>query len=201
MQAPLALINSTQGWFAVRWTAAALIASTGRRLFSWYPDGTHQLEVYQSSIAQSFGVRMARTSPGGSSADALDANPTSGDHTTIGKWTSTQIGMSTDGAAFTLVANTFIPTFSGTYFDLGRLGTSATGWLGTPMYWCAAGTGTLTDADAATIHANGNSDPLWQNMPGTITFLWKCVDFTYEDAAPGGGAASSSQNMTMLGVG
>lgn len=201
VRAPIALVNATQGWFGIRFVAGAT-TTDGRILFSWQPDADNMINCWHGSTAASGFYRMYRQATGGGTADAISgANPVSGDHTFIGKWTATQIGASIDGEAFHLVSNDSIPTLSGSYFDIGRLGDVANqGWIDNAIYWCAAGTGTLTDAEALTIHNYGNADPNFVSFPGTITFLWKCVDFTYEDsAAPAGG--NQSRYLLTLGVG
>jgi hypothetical protein len=67
---------------------------------------------------------------------------------------------------------------------MGQRGYSAQDWINSGVHWVAAGSGVLTDADAAALHAFGNTDPSWGFVPGSPTFLWSCVNTNYLDAAP-----------------
>lgn len=201
VQAPVALIDETQGWVAARLVIPTVGVGVLRHIFYWADDANNLIRFYLGENAQGGQWRLFRRNTAG--APAGDASTTTGtagaDATIIGAWTSTQMKVSRDGAAFATQSATNIPTLADTTLEL--LQADAGNPLNTKCYWMAMGTGTLTDSDASTINAFGNSDPNWQDIPGTITFLWKCVDFTYEDTAPGAGGAASSQNLLMLGVG
>jgi hypothetical protein len=72
-------------------------------------------------------------------------------------WTSSSLGVSVDGAAFTRVGNTSIPSLTATLVDIGTGG--ATNHFNGDILWFAMGTGSFTDADAARLFANGDIDP------------------------------------------
>lgn len=93
--------------------------------------------------------------------------------------TSTQLKLSINGAAFTTVGNTSIPTLSAATIDIGNGDGPSNSWF----HWMALGTGTLTDADAATLNALGRYDPEWKDLPSMEvalpSFLWHCYDNTH----------------------
>jgi hypothetical protein len=202
VKAPYSVLNATTGWFAARLVTPTVVAGVIEYVFGWRADASNYMNMYLGETAQGGEWRFVR-SVAGASNEAHRGNQAAGtDDTVIAQWTGTTIGVSRMGSAWAAgtIADTHVVTFSGTFFDIGSRGDGSF-QLGTKMYWCCAGTGTLTDADAAALYTAGNSDPNWQDIPGTVSFLWKCVDFTYEDSAPGAGGASSSQNVLMLGVG
>jgi hypothetical protein len=174
-------------------------------LFSWRPDANNFIDIYLGSTGQAGYWRINRLAGGnGGQAIASSYSGPTGDITVIGAWTATQTKISLNGLAFNTGGNTYIPTFTGTLFDIGRLGDqAATAWLESSIYWCAAGKGTLSDTDASTINGFGNTDPDWENFPSgaEISFLWTCDDFTYQEASspPAGGGTKSRRSLTGAG--
>jgi hypothetical protein len=183
VQAPIALTDETQGWFAARCVIPVVEAGLIKTIAYIWDDTSNYVRCYLGETAQGGQWRIWRTATGQTAGnDALIATGTPGnDATIIGAWTSTEVKLSKDGGAFDVEANTNIPTLSATLWDIGSRGASHP--LGTKLYWYAAGTGTLSDSDASTIHGFGNTDPDWGDFPigAELTLLWKCDDFTYED--------------------
>lgn len=93
--------------------------------------------------------------------------------TVICSWTPTSEGVSVNGAAFHTVGSTSIPTLSATSFSLGTILNGGRMWDG-EILWFACGTGTLTDADAATINGWGDTDPKVASFPAAAQadFAW-----------------------------
>lgn len=96
--------------------------------------------------------------------------------TVIGAWTATTVRLSNNGAAFVSAGNANIPTVGGTVYIAG----TGVQVLDSDAFWFACGTGTLSDADAAAIHAWGNSDPPPGLFPpaADLTMIWRAIDST-----------------------
>jgi type IV pilus assembly protein PilA len=178
VQAPSSLLNSTQSWVAMRvrigWGNSAE-PNGGSGLpwfFYWGSGGLTRLAIYYDESTNSFG--FARDD-GTDRTDTLVSTPlVPGDLVTItAAYTATQIKLSVNGAAFAVVANTFIPAISAlTQFDIGTSLSSAP--ADSDFLWLATGTGTLADADAATINGWGNNDPKVSSFQNTAqaNFVW-----------------------------
>lgn len=88
--------------------------------------------------------------------------------TIICKWTTTTVSISVDGSAFTTTSfgsetasmGSAVPTLGSYNFN-------------TNFLWFAMGTGTLADADAATINALGNVGNQPAVFPGSCKFYWQ----------------------------
>jgi hypothetical protein len=87
------------------------------------------------------------------------------------------VAISLGGVAFTSVSNASIPVLSATLFDIGSRAASL--WIASDVHWFACGTGTLTDADAAAIHAFGDTDKAPSQFPGACTMVWPCNSTGY----------------------
>jgi len=183
VQGPTSVLGTaTQGWVALRIRAGhaatddPLGGAATSRLFGWADSTTNYLGLgYDPATDKWF---MNRTNAGSTASQAISAAQTfsRGDGLTIiGAWTSTLAKVSVNGGAFTTQSNTTIPTLSATSFDIGTGGTVFSGReMNGDVFWAMAGSGTLSDGDAATIHSNGNTDPSsTAGVPGTPLFLWK----------------------------
>jgi YD repeat-containing protein len=118
-------------------------------------------------------VRLERAdSSGHDTLDQTGANSwNAGDVVTvIGAWTASELKVSFNGGPFVTVANTAAPT-PGSTADIGSEDGTQTFLDGTVL-WMAGGTGTLADADAATLNAFGNTAPTIGALPGSPTFAW-----------------------------
>jgi hypothetical protein len=181
--APASLLNSSQHWFAARITTT--FASTADPYaggdFRIYQFG---IDTDQTSIffLVATDVWAARRTVANSAADAASGAQTfsaGAKFTLIASPTSTQTRLSVNGAAFIATAKA-AGAITDTTFHIGNRadGTRAAACA---YYWAAAGLGALTDADAAALHANGDSDPPWGSLPAQPTFLWTANNTTYFD--------------------
>lgn len=182
--APINLIDESQSWFAARVVCPTVHASLLRHTFSWKVDSNNHIIIYLGNSGQSGSWRLKRMNAASSNEASTSHGTEGADTTVIGRWTATQLAISRDGASFATQADTNIPDLAAGDFDIGQ--SIVLNYLGTALYWCAAGTGTLTDSDASTIHAFGNADPAWVHFPPTaqITFLWTADTFYYQDTGP-----------------
>lgn len=195
----VSLGSYTQMWVAMRctpsWDTSAAVEHT---FFRYAFDTNNELFVQYGAAAGSLAV--GRDGSGGVGGQIASGPVWAvGDNITlIAYWTASEIGFSYNGGNFETATNSRNTFTAATAIDFGQRGYSATGFVDAKYHWAAMGTGTITTADAAALHANGNSDPSFATLPGSPSFLWKCVDFTYEDSAA---PASGTRRMTLLGVG
>lgn len=180
VQAPASLIDETQGWIAARirypWAAASVnTAPTGApRVFNW---GNYKSDFLALAVENIAGAKftLSRHATVDTNRCNVAATFAAGDTVTvIAAWTSTTLKLSVNGAAFTSQAQADIPVIPETLFYIGRDITSAqTG--DEEFFWVACGLGTLTDADAAAIHANGNPEPPPGLFPDAadLRMIWK----------------------------
>lgn len=169
--------TATQGWVAMR-IKPSTNASDGvdRGYFSWGNAAGADIWVYKRTDALLLTYR--KFDQKNQSVSWL-----AGDHVTIVfAWTATNVYQSLNGANFLSAASTDIPVAINDFwigYDNHDSAVAAADY-----YWFAAGSGTLSNADAATLHGFGDTDPTWAAIPGTPTVLWTCTDATYQDAAP-----------------
>lgn len=185
--APVGTLDETQSWWAMRFRAGESMATMAARsptpvFFDWADaSGTWILAFVEGDQS----VRLLRANGGvGAVVSKAATWSVGGDVTVVFQWTATLTKVSVNGSAFTTVANTNIPTLADTTFDIGSL-SDATRQINSAVWWAAAGTGSLSDADAATLSGFGNTDPAFASVPGTPIFLWKADDFNYETTAAG----------------
>jgi len=168
VQEPANLLSTGSGWVVLRvrgeWGSASTNApgnGTGTEwLFDWRTDTNNRYSLFWAESATKFKfVRLL----GGVTKTAAAASQTliAGDpHTLIASWVDgSSISISVDGGPFTTTSLAGTGNFSpaGGSFDIGSDG-SASLWDG-EIAWVATGTGTLSDADAASINALGSTDP------------------------------------------
>ncbi|MDP3991474.1 MAG: Ig-like domain-containing protein [Candidatus Colwellbacteria bacterium] len=176
LQASTTLINTTQGWFATRiqigWSRVAEPSGTPR-LARWYDTDNDRLEIHMGITTDVISLRRKASGVGAEAEISTPALALNDLLTVIGTWAATQSGISVNGSAFTKVANNNIPVLAATTLDIGNA--AATGEVDGQMFWFAAGTGTLSDADASTINGFGSTDPNPLDFPydSSLTFLWK----------------------------
>lgn len=112
--------------------------------------------------------RMARSGVAQSPAQSFSTGSVK---TIIGTWNQSTVKISIDGAPFITATSTGYPASAPFY-----IGSSVKQGSGrqtnSDYYWVAAGTGTLTDADAARIHGFGNTDKRRSDFGGNATFVW-----------------------------
>ena len=110
------------------------------------------------------------TLSGNEITDAVRRNNTQGDgllpeQGSTGIWEATT-NLSADGSAFNAFGNVNAPSLQADAY----IGDSNAN-VDLDYYWFAAGSGTLTDANAKTI-AGFNNDPKMADFPGTPTWFW-----------------------------
>jgi hypothetical protein len=191
VRAPSSSLNATQGWFATRFrmgfaststTALAAAAGESLRLAAWQDDANNRVVLTLNGSNQ---LALTRTSGGGgggavSTAQTFNAG---GMMTVVGKWDSGNVYISVNGGAFVSAANTNIPTLAATTFDIGS-DSGSLAFVDSDNMWTAAGTGTLSDADAAALNRLGNSDPSLAGIntidsAATPTFAWNAESTAY----------------------
>lgn len=163
VRAPVSLLNLTQGWFATRLRmgfASTQGTTDNPRVFSWRDDSNNVLEVgWTAGTGNFFSNRAALGVGAGPGATIAWA---AGDAVTIVfAWTATALSLSANGAAFTTVANSSIPTLAATTFAIGSRGDGIFQLDGRCM-WFACGSGLVTSSDAAAFTA------LPDTMPGVF---------------------------------
>lgn len=97
--------------------------------------------------------------------------------TVVGTWSMTQTFLSADGAPFTSASVSQIPSGSPT-LSLASIDGE--------LLWVAMGAGTLTDAQAAALHAFGDADPKFSQLPPGARMLWSADTLAYEVPVTGG---------------
>lgn len=172
-------ISETQGWFATRFRYGYPQGSAftvNPHLFSWY-DNASNFIILQRTASTTWQAQRRSAAAGGAAAVALSFSEGS-ILTIICAWDATTVKASINGAVFTSAANTSIPSLAETQVAIGRR-SDAVGGAGqcdSDIFWAAIGTGTLMDADAATIHALGNADMYPQDFPGSCIMVWHAKD-------------------------
>ena len=193
VQAPVSVLNPTQGWVAVRvripWSSTASPQGNDNPIFGFGKgNNTDRLIIYWRGTAGPWwDIRRSIVGSAFPQISVSDSwtGPTT--KTLIMSWTSTTIAFSKDGGTFTSQANTDIPS-SLTSIDFGRA-TDIDAQGDIDVLWAATGTGTLSDADAAAINRYGNSDPNVADIAtaatsSTPTFVWKADNANYQDTNP-----------------
>ena len=183
VQGPSNLLNPAQMWFAARVRIGfASTDVTNHRFFTWGPDTNSELFIEWTTSSQ-VGTGRDKAGSGGEQQVIPGAFSINTDHTVVGTWTATLTNVSWDGAAFAAGVsntNTDTPVGNRSVFDIGCRAYTPANWGPFTYWWVAAGTGTLADADAATLNAFGNTDPTLDALPGNPTFLWTCDDTSFQ---------------------
>jgi hypothetical protein len=184
VQAPAALLSATQGWTAMRvridWSATSPPYGTAANPFfwGWQDDSNNKLIGYYDATTSQMTFRR---SVGGASVTArgpVETFAAGATKTVIFAWEPGRARISVDGSPFTNIAGGDVPTLTAALFDIGGGGTVASGHESNSYYlWFATGTGTLTDADAATINSWGNTDPKRSSFPSAAqaTMVWNGI--------------------------
>jgi hypothetical protein len=201
--APSSLLSSTQGWFAARvnmgWAKSA--GPSAKAAFaSWYFSGG-----YIWLWANNTGVGAGMNDGHGGNVDASPiATWNSGDHiTVIGKWTPSTVACSFNGGAFAPQAQALSLPASGSTFNIGHFPTFDPRFIDSSVLWFACGTGTLTDADAATINGWGDTVPNMNSLAGTaaaMTAVMPMVTSTYLNLVTAASSLSLTDSFTAAGT-
>ena len=218
VQAPVSLIDETQGWIACRIRMGFAVANEpgggagNLKIMDWRDSATEGLLLYYSEGSNIF--QMLRRSGGVSvGANSPVQSFVAGDVITfVAAWEAGRTRLSINGGAFANTNGAGIPTLSATLFNIGVEEGGTAQHINSDVFWFACGTGTLTDADAAAIHAFGNTDPTLSTeqaiargygtldtIPGSPTMLWPADTTTYYTAdtttAAGGDYPAARQHI------
>ena len=164
VRAPAALLDETQGWVAMRvrmgWASTTDPHGANAPVFFAFGDDTNnRIMGYYDPSTNVFAILRRNGGAGASRGYSVVSFAVGDAVTVVFRWTATAIGLSINGAAFIDAADTAIPTLAATTFDIGTAGTLISGReIDSDVLWFACGTGTLTDTDAASLHAFGNTD-------------------------------------------
>ncbi|MGI8423589.1 MAG: phage head spike fiber domain-containing protein [Chloroflexota bacterium] len=161
VQMPVAgVLNATQGWVAMRVRMGDPSTGSARNYFEYGDGANNRLLIYAQAGGNGVvGLYRIGGGAGGGEAATTVTWATGDIQTVVGAWNSTTLKGSRNGAAFVSAAQSTIPVLAATSFDVGGPSVSTEGVLRGDVLWFACGTGTLTDANAATLNAYGNSDP------------------------------------------
>lgn len=169
VSAPANLLNGSQGWAAFRfrpgWSTTSvpspvpllLNLQQGAQYLQVYYDGANWA-IYRQDGSVLRSARVAFSVVAGTPITVVTA------------WTPTSVGISVNGGAFattTFAAQASIATAA---FDLGSVGGTSNFQSG-DLCRFACGTGTLTDADAASIHsrwASGGTTAQLADLPHSL---------------------------------
>jgi hypothetical protein len=162
--APATLLSQTSGWVAARVrmgiSSTNTVASGNVAVLSLDDNTTtNRLQLVWSPGSTAWQSRRCNLASGcGSSASVSDSFSAGAIRTVILKWDASNVYVSVNGSALstTLTANSNVLA-SVTNLYLG--GAGATTPFDGDILWEATGTGSLSDADAATINRLGNTDP------------------------------------------
>lgn len=181
VQAPSSVLsgNGTQGWFAmrVRMGYASDAPLTQNNVFFNWADSANERLVFDYMRTPTKQWRLARVN-GGTFQGVTSATQTflAGDIVTlVCAWTSSQVKVSVNGGAFVSAAAALSPTLASSLFDIGSAGGPGALVSDSDVLWFATGSGTLNDANAATIHSFANVDPMLGQLPGAPTMAWDAV--------------------------
>lgn len=161
VQTPAANLNTTQGWFAtrVRMGMDSSSVATGQviGIFDWRNDSNNRYSVHYSGSSGKWNISSVN---GGTLTIASTSAATfsKGDvETIVVYWTGSTIGLSVNGSNFITASPGAEPTITASTADIGSWINS--NQLDGDVMWAAAGTGILSNTDAASLYNLGNSDP------------------------------------------
>jgi hypothetical protein len=187
LSGPTSLLTPDQGWAAFRvhpgWTAATANQPSPTLLVSAV-SVTNRLTVY---FGRSSGAWALERNNGTQNAVRVPRPADAGVDTVVAAWTPAQLQLSVSGSPFARLSSNQVPTGLPPTFDLATLdGETA---------WVAFGSGTLDDAQAATLHAFGDTDPPFDQLPKSTTVLWTADALDYRAAVTGASYAPSPADM------
>ncbi len=163
VQVPSDTLSPTAGWIAFRvripWgNANEPGAGSGLNRIWFWGDGAENFQLYYQESDNKFKAAKFKSSASIGTATVTRPLQDNGDDyiTIVVRWDANTIALSVDGQPFVSVSAVGTPTVGGfTTFDLGRVSTSATSYMYGSIFWAAWSKGTVTDADAASLQANG----------------------------------------------
>ena len=174
---PSGLLSSTQGWIALRLRVGFPSIFTSDQigypiLFSWIHTVSPLVRIVCFWLASSGYWAIQRDNTiSVYVGSAVDSFATGDKRTVVFAWTATEIKVTFNGQNFVTLSNTDVFTTS-TQPEIGRDTLVGNTLVNSDVLWACGGTGTLTNANAAAIHAFGDTDPALSALPGTATFVW-----------------------------
>ncbi len=171
LSAPASLVAANRGWVAFRarprWSPLTtrlafptlLVAQSSalKKLHLYYSPGPGSWSFERDDGTQN-AVRVSRAASSGVA------------ETVVAAWAPAELKLSVNGAAFTPLSASQIPTGLPA-FELAPFDGE--------VLWMAAGDGALADADAAALHAFGDVDPTLPQLPASATTLWPARGLDY----------------------
>lgn len=203
---PSSLLEPDQGWVAMRMRmgeAAALIDQF-LTAFQWTGTGTDNIIIQFRNTGQNwklqYDVGGVFLSP--NSAGNVPGWTNAGESVTVVVfWSRTTLGVSVNGQPFVTLPNT-----AGTSPAMNASMTLGAGMRG-EILWTAMGLSVPSNADAAALHAFGDTDPTFAALPAQPSMLWGASDANYlitvtgkvvVDSYSDGAAAVLNPNFTPL---
>jgi hypothetical protein len=189
IQAPGLPLNPTQGWVAFRMKmgfASTTTLSPDPVLWDLSESDPNDLFLYYDVDSDTFHLPRRVNRRGPTVASARQTFTAGSLKTVIAAWTTAHVKISVDGTAFVSLSSPSGSIPAPAPFLIGSsLVQGARRQPDSDYYWVAAGTGTLTDADAAAIHGFGSTDKTRSDFPGTAVFMWKAESAAFNDDADG----------------
>jgi hypothetical protein len=161
VEAPAADSNMTQGWYATRLRMdAASTSSVDSYLGQPYINSNSRLALHASGA--NWIIANDNASTVDSSASISSSYSAGTMETAVFAWTASTLSVSVNGGVFTTVSRASVPSGTLTQLDIGS--SNGSRQADGDIKWAASGTGTLTNADAATLNTLGNTVPTFTNL-------------------------------------
>ena len=189
VRAPVGSLTEEQSWIAVRlqpsWGSAGALPNSSPSIFAW-ADATFSNRIFAFFGAANQVSIVRQTDAGESTANQTGVWAAGDSLTVVAAWDGTGYKISLNGAAFSSQVSADIPDLAAALLDIGCNHNDTTRPLAGDVLWFVAGNGALTNTDASTLHAFGDTDPDFASVPGSPTMLWTADDSSYLER--GGGA-------------
>jgi hypothetical protein len=181
VSAPASYVTAAQGWWAavIKVGFASTVGAGSFAVAGWTITATNaeNYTLYFDGASSRWIMRRRAASVNVDVQFGAVAFSAGAILTVVGKWGGGNIGISVDGGSFVSgAASAAAPT--DTTFGIGHRAGAIQ--VNSDVYWFAAGTGTLTDGDAAALHGFGTTGPstfLDFSEASAVTLLWQANDF------------------------
>ncbi len=169
-------VGPVQGWVALRirfgWDSTAPF-SPDPGIVDMSVSNDDALFCYFDEASHTFHLERHKNATGTHASSGVQAFIAGTAKTVIFAWTATDVRISVDGGPFVGTGNTTIPGQATLYIGSDQVqGNGSNRQADSDYLWVAGGSGTLSDTDAATIHAFGDADHPIGDFPGSPTFDW-----------------------------
>ena len=182
MQAPAAVTNMAQGWYATR-LRMDVASSASHDSYIAQPFITSNSRLAFHANGSTWTIANDNSGTVDSSSSLTSSYSAGTMETAVFAWTASTLSVSLNGSAFTTVSRASVPTGTIANLSIGANGTSTN--LDGDVMWAASGTGTLANADNTTLNALGNSDPSLSSLQSlnsgaaSPTMAWDGTSTTY----------------------